>query len=233
MKSLIIIPTYNEKENIREFIPEILKLNLGFDVLIVDDNSPDGTSKTVRSLSKDYSEVSLIHRKAKMGIASAYIDGFKYALKKDYDLIFQMDGDFSHRPEFLPDFFKKIENYDLVIGSRYCGGGIRIINWDFKRILLSNLANKYAKIITGVPVSDNTAGFKCFKRKVLENIDLDEIRSQGYSFQIEMNWRVYRAGFKIAEIPIVFHERKYGQSKLSANIIREGLWLLWKIRLKS
>ncbi len=232
MKSLIIIPTYNENKNIQELVPEVLKLDLGFHILVVDDNSPDGTGKIADGLSKKYPTIDVIHRKTKMGIASAYIAGFKYALKQDYDLIFQMDGDFSHHPKFLPSFLDKIKDHDLVIGSRYCGGGIRIINWDFKRILLSKLANKYAKIITGVPVSDNTTGFKCFKRRVLEKINLDKIHSEGYSFQIEMNWRAHKANFRITEIPIIFYERRYGQSKLSANIIREGLWVLWRMRFR-
>lgn len=233
MKSLIVIPTFNEEKNIREIVPGILGLNKKFHILIVDDNSPDKTGETADKLSQKYPrEVFVLHRKEKMGIGVAYISGFKWALKMDYDLIFQMDADGSHNPKFLIDFFEKIKEYDLVVGSRYCGGKIRVKNWGIKRLFLSILGNLYARIITGIPISDATAGFKCFRRKILETIDLDNILSEGYSFQIEMNWHAHRAGFKIAEIPIVFYERKHGKSKLSANIIREALWVLWKIKFK-
>ena len=238
MKSLIVMPTYNERENIREIVPEILKFNVTscddviFHILIVDDNSPDGTAKVVEELSVKHPEVNILHRKEKSGLGSAYIEGFKWGLKKDYDLFFEMDADFSHNPKYLPDFLEKIKEYDLLIGSRYYQGRISVVNWDFKRVVLSNLANKYARMVTGVPVNDATAGFKCFKRKVLESIDLDKIYSQAYSFQVEMNWRCHKAGFKIGEIPIIFYERRHGESKLSASIIGEGLWILWKMRLK-
>ncbi len=232
MNSLIVIPTFDERENIKEIIPEILELKKGFHVLIVDDNSLDGTGKMADELSKKYPEVFILHRKEKKGIGKAYIDGFKWALKRNYDFIFQMDADGSHSPEFLPDFLEKIEESDLVIGTRYYKGRISVVNWDIKRLYLSHLANFYARIITGVKVSDATAGFKCFKRKVLEMIDLDKILSEGYSFQIEMNWRTRKAGFRIKETPIIFYERRHGKSKLSTNIIKEGLWILWKMRLR-
>lgn len=232
MNSLIIIPTFNERENIKEIIPEILELKERFHILVVDDNSLDGTGETAEELSKKYPEVFVLHRKEKKGIGKAYIDGFKWALKRNYDFIFQMDADGSHSPEFLPDFLKEIEESDLVIGTRYYKGRISVVNWDLKRLYLSRLANFYAKIITRVKVSDATAGFKCFRRKVLEAIDLNKVLSEGYSFQIEMNWRAHRAGFRIKETPIIFYERRHGKSKLSTNIIKEGLWILWKMRLR-
>lgn len=233
MKSLIIIPTFNEEKNIKEIVPEILELKKGFYILIVDDNSPDKTGETADELSQKYSgKVFVLHRKEKSGLGKAYIDGFRWALKKDYDLIFQMDADGSHSPKFLPDFLEKIKKYDLVIGSRYYKGKIRVKNWGIKRLFLSLLGNFYARIITRMPISDATAGFKCFRRKVLEIIDLDNVLSEGYSFQIEVNWRAYKSGFKIGEIPIIFYERKYGESKMSANIIKEALWVLWKIKFK-
>jgi len=232
MKPLIVIPAFNEKENILELIPEILKLNNGFHILIVNDNSTDGTGEVAEELSQKFPGVYVLHRKNKRGLGRAYIDGFKWALKNDYDPVLEMDADFSHNPKYLPKFLEKINDYDLVVGSRYHQGRISVINWDIKRVFLSIAANIYAKIVTGVPVSDATSGFKCFRRKVLENINLDKVLSEGYSFQIEMNWRAHKAGFKIGEIPIIFYERRHGQSKLSTSIIREGLWILWRMRLK-
>jgi len=232
MNSLIIIPTLNERENIKEIVLEILELKKGFHILIVDDNSIDKTGEVADGLSREHSEIFVLHRKTKKGLGRAYIDGFKWALKRNYDFVFQMDADGSHSPEFLPDFLKKIEESDLVIGTRYYKGKISVVNWDLKRLYLSRLANFYARIVTGVKISDATAGFKCFKRKVLEAIDLNKVLSEGYSFQIEINWRIHRAGFKIKETPIIFYERRHGKSKLSTNIIKEGLWILWKMRLR-
>lgn len=233
MKALIIIPTYNEKENIPEIVPEILNLKKGFHILIVDDNSPDGTGKIADKLSEKYSgEVFVLHRENKAGLGKAYLDGFKWALKKKYDLIFEMDADGSHDPKFLPDFLEKIKDYDLVIGSRYYKKRLSVVNWDLKRVVLSVLGNFYARTITRVPVSDMTAGFKCFRRRVLEKINLDQVISEGYSFQIEMNWKTYKAGFKIGEVPIIFYERRHGDSKMSTGIIKEAFWILWKMRIR-
>jgi len=232
MKPLVIIPALNEEKNLLEIVPEILALKKGLHILIVDDISTDQTREAADDLAEKYPEVHTLHRKANKGLGKSYIDGFKWALKRDYDIIFEMDADGSHRPEFIPAFLEKMRDYDLVIGSRYYKGRISVVNWDLKRVFLSILANFYARIITRVPVSDATTGFKCFRRKVLETIDLDKILSEGYSFQIEMNWRAYKAGFKIGEIPIIFYERKHGESKLSTNIIKEGLLILWKMRLK-
>lgn len=232
MKSLIIIPTYNEVENIKELVPEILALPQDFHILIVDDNSPDGTGKVADELSQKYSSVNVLHREKKEGLGRAYIAGFKWALARDYDLIFEMDADFSHSPEFLPDFLEKIKNYDLVIGSRCYGGKLSVVNWDMKRVFLSRLGTIYARLVTGVPTTDATAGFKCFRADVLRNIDLDKILSEGYSFQIEMNWRTYKAGYRIGEIPIIFYDRRHGTSKMSGSIIKEALWILLKMKIK-
>ena len=229
-KSLIIIPTYNERENIQKLIKEILNLEEEFHILVIDDNSPDGTGKVVEELANKYLRIKVIHRKKKMGLASAYIAGFKYALKKNYDLIFEMDADLSHRPQALLEFLEKTKEYDLIIGSRYLHG-VRILNWPFRRLLLSKLATQYVKLITGLPLTDATSGFKCFKRKVLENINLDKIYSEGYSFQIEMNFRVWKKGYKMIEIPIVFVERKIGTTKISKRIILEAIFIVWKFRL--
>lgn len=232
MKSLIIIPTYNEKENIKELIPEILRLTEDFHVLVVDDNSPDGTGETAEELTRQYpGRIYVLHRKEKQGLGRAYLAGFKWALAGDYELVFQMDGDGSHSPRFLLDFLEKIEECDLVVGSRYYQGRISVVNWDFKRVFLSVAAGFYARWVTGVPISDPTTGFKCFKRRVLEGLDLDKVCSEGYSFQMEINWRVQKAGFKIGETPIIFYERRHGQSKLSGSILREALWVLWKMKL--
>lgn len=233
MKILIIIPVYNEEENLPIIVPEILEVDKKFNILIVEDYSTDNTGKVADKLCKKYPGVYVLHRKENRGLRRSYIAGFKWALERDYDLIFQMDADGSHSPKFLPDFLEKIKDYDVVIGSRYYKGRVSVVNWDIKRLLLSLAANLYVKMIIRVPVSDATAGFKCFKRKVLESINLDKILSEGYSFLIEMNWRVKKAGFKIGEIPIIFYERRFGQSKLSANIIKEGLWILWKMKLFS
>lgn len=229
MKSLIITPTYNEKENIPELIPEILKLKQGFHILIVDDNSTDGTRGIADQLAQKYPEVFVLHRESKRGLGRAYIDGFKWALDKDYGLIFEMDADFSHQPQALPEFLEAIKNCDLVIGSRYLNG-IRIVNWPLSRLVISLVANKYIRMVTGLKLRDCTTGFKCFRRKVLESIDLDKINSDGYSFQFEMNYIAQKKGFKIGEIPITFIERQAGTSKMTKKIVWEAIWRVWKLR---
>ncbi len=230
MKSLIIIPTYNEKENIREIIQELFKLSLCFEVLVVDDNSPDGTGEIVDGLCVDNPKVHVIHRPRKMGLGSAYVEGFRFALEKDYDIVFEMDADFSHDPGYLPIFLEQIKECDLVLGSRYIRG-IRVTNWPLGRLLLSYFANIYARTVTGLPVKDTTGGFKCFRREVLESIDLDKVSSEGYSFQIEMTFRAWKKGFRICEIPITFRDRQKGKSKMSFKINREAVWMVWKLRL--
>ena len=230
MKRLVIIPTYNELENIVNIVLTVLKLRKDYHVLIIDDNSPDGTGKVADDLTRKHDEVFVIHRPKKEGLGPAYIEGFKWALERGYELIFEMDADFSHNPEHLLWFEKEIPKYDLVIGSRYVKIG-GTINWSKYRILISRLGNLYARIITGMPFSDLTSGFKCFQRGVLELIDLDKIKSKGYAFQIETTYRAYKRGFRVKEIPIIFHERRVGKSKLSRQIVFEAVWKVIKLRL--
>lgn len=231
-KSLVIIPTYNEADNIRKIIPEILAQNEGFHTLIVDDNSPDGTANLVKEMQKSDSRIHIIERSHKQGLGTAYVAGFKYALANGFDFIFEMDADFSHDPKALPLLLKKAEEYDLVIGSRYISG-VNVVNWPLQRLILSYSANFYTRIITGMPVRDATAGFKCYRRKVLESIDLDSITSNGYSFQIETNFLAWKKGFRVCEVPIVFVDRREGVSKMSKHIVYEAAWMVWKLKLKS
>ena len=231
-KSLVIIPTYNELENIPNLIPKILQKDEGIEVLIVDDNSPDGTAAFVEDESKLNSRVHLIKRNAKLGLGTAYIEGFKYALMNGYDFIFEMDADFSHNPKELINFLREIESADLVLGSRY-KNGVNVINWPMRRLLLSVFANLYTRIITGLPVRDATGGFKCFRREVLEAIDLDNVKSNGYAFQIEMTYKAWKKGFRIKEISIIFIDRVKGTSKMSKKIVREAVTMVWKLRIRS
>lgn len=231
-KSLVIIPTYNELENIPKLIPKILQKDQSLEVLIVDDNSPDGTAEFVEEESKNNNKVHLIKRTAKMGLGTAYIEGFKYAIKNGYNYIFEMDADFSHNPKELINFLKEIETSDLVLGSRY-KNGVNVINWPMRRLLLSFFANLYTRIITGLPVRDATGGFKCFRREVLEAIDLDNVKSNGYAFQIEMTYKAWKKGFRIKEISIIFIDRVKGTSKMSRKIVREAVVMVWKLRMKS
>ncbi|MEW6684886.1 MAG: polyprenol monophosphomannose synthase [Candidatus Edwardsbacteria bacterium] len=232
MKTLIITPTYNERENIREFTSEVLAVSPLIEMLIIDDNSPDGTGQILDELSKENSRIHVFHRPKKLGLGTAYTTGFKWALEGDYDYIFEMDADFSHDPKTLPIFLEKIKEYDLVIGSRYIEG-VNVVNWPMKRLLLSFFANMYARIVTAVPIRDLTSGFKCYRREVLQAINLNEIHSNGYAFQIEMHYKVWHKGFRVIEIPIVFVERKKGDSKMSKKIIYEAAWMVWKLRLLS
>jgi dolichol-phosphate mannosyltransferase len=232
MKTLVIIPTYNELDNLPRLLPEVLSQDDSINVLIVDDNSPDGTAAFVENEMKNNHSIHLIKRSSKQGLGTAYIAGFKYALQKNFDLIFEMDADFSHDPKEIPKFLKEIKDSDLVIGSRYING-VNVINWPMRRLLLSSFANVYTRIITGMPVHDATGGFKCFKRKILESINLDQVRSNGYAFQIEMNFKAWKKGFKVKEIPIIFVDRMKGQSKMSRKIVREAVTMVWKLRIKS
>lgn len=229
MKSLVIIPTYNEADNISNIIPEILKQDQSIEVLVVDDNSPDGTSQIVKNMSQKNNKIHLIKRKGKLGLGSAYVRGFKYGIKNHYDYIFEIDADFSHDPNVIPFMLEDIKKYDLVIGSRYVKG-INVVNWPLRRLILSFGAAKYVQIILGLPIKDPTGGFKCFRRKVLENINLDGILSDGYAFQVEVNYRVWLKRFKIKEIPIVFTDRRSGQSKMSKKILKEAIFMIWKLR---
>ncbi|MEA1981072.1 MAG: polyprenol monophosphomannose synthase [candidate division Zixibacteria bacterium] len=231
-RALIIFPTYNERENIEKIVNAVLPLDARIHVLIVDDNSPDGTGKIAEKLSNDEEKVFVLHRENKKGLGRAYIAGFKWAIENDFDLVFEMDADFSHGPEYIKDFLKEIQTHDLVIGSRYISG-VNVINWPMMRLLLSYYANVYTRIVTGLPLRDATGGFKCFRVEVLKTINLDDVRSNGYSFQIEMSMRTWKKGFKIKEIPIVFVDRIAGTSKMSKGIIREAVTMVWLLRLKS
>jgi dolichol-phosphate mannosyltransferase len=230
MKTIVVIPTYNEIDNIEKLIYSIFE-NLPFThILIVDDNSPDGTAKKVEEMSKENPKIHLLLREKKMGLGTAYCAGFKYALDQGFDYIIQMDADFSHDPKDLPRFIAEIENYDLVIGSRYAHG-INVVNWPLSRLFLSKGANVYTRIITGMPIEDATGGFKCFRAEKLKFINLNEIKSNGYSFQIEMNYRMWKLGARIKEMDIIFIDRRSGISKMSKKIIYEAMWKVWVLRL--
>ncbi len=241
LTALLIIPTYNEKDNISRIIDAVLlqQANVGdveLNILVVDDNSPDGTADAVRLLMEPdrigAHKLRLLSRMGKMGLGTAYVAGFRYGLEHGYDYIFEMDADFSHDPNEIPVFLREIKNYDLVLGSRYVSGA-NVANWPLRRLLLSYYANLYARVITGIKVKDATGGFKCFRRKVLETIDLADIRSNGYAFQIEMNFRAWHKGFSIKEIPIVFVDRHAGTSKMSKSIVREAVGMVWKLKARA
>jgi dolichol-phosphate mannosyltransferase len=227
MKVYVIIPTYNEAENLESIMEQVLTIHPMFNIIVVDDNSPDGTGAIADNLSKKDHRIHVIHRPNKAGLGTAYIKGFKEALAKGADLIFEMDADFSHDPKYLQDFLEASKRADLVIGSRYVNG-VRVEGWRFRRLLLSKFANMYVSYIMVRPVWDFTAGFRCFKRAVLESIDLDNVRSDGYAFQIEMTYLTFKNGFKVLEIPIIFREREHGYSKISRRVILEALWLTLK-----
>jgi dolichol-phosphate mannosyltransferase len=229
-KTLVIIPTYNEKENIEAITSSVLVGHNKVDVLIIDDNSPDGTGQIADKLSHENQRIHVLHRQKKNGLGRAYIAGFKWVLERDYEFVFEMDADFSHDPKYISLFLEKIKKADLVIGSRYLSG-VNVINWPMSRLLISYFANRFARIVTGLPICDATSGFKCFRRRVLENLNLDSIGSEGYSFQIEVNFMTWKLGFKISELPIVFYDRQKGTSKMSSKIVREASWLLWKMRV--
>jgi len=232
MKTLIIIPTYNEFENLPKLLPAVLSKDISINVLIVDDNSPDGTAAFVESEMKNNDRIHLLKRSSKQGLGTAYIAGFKYALENGFDLIFEMDADFSHDPNEIPKFLEEIKNSDLVLGSRYITG-VNVINWPMRRLLLSWFANLYTRAITGMSVHDATGGYKCFRKEVLQAIDLDKVTSNGYAFQIEMTFKAWKKGFRVKEIPIIFVDRVKGKSKMSKKIVREAVTMVWKLRLKS
>jgi dolichol-phosphate mannosyltransferase len=231
-RALVVVPTYNEAVNLPQIVPQILAQNLRIEVLVVDDNSPDGTGQMADEMAKAEPRIHVLHRPGKGGLGKAYLAAFRWALERDYEFIFEMDADFSHDPKFLTLFLDAAKDADLVIGSRY-KTGVNVINWPISRLLLSLGANQYARWVTGLPIEDSTGGFKCFRRKVLEAIDLDRVRSNGYSFQIEMSFRAWRKGFRLVEIPIVFTDRIEGQSKMNKRIMREAIWMVWWLRVKS
>lgn len=230
-KALIIIPTYNEIENVRAIAAAVIAVCPDLHILFVDDNSPDGTGKVANELAGGDSRVHTLHQQDKRGLGRAYLAGFKWALSRDYTHVFEMDADFSHNPSDIPKFITAAKNADLVLGSRYING-IRIINWPLSRLILSQGAGTYVRFITGMPFSDPTGGYKCFRREVLEAIDMENIKSNGYSFQIEMTYTAWKLGFRVVEVPIVFEDRRSGHSKMNSNIIREALWMVMKLRLR-
>ena len=229
-RALVIVPTYNERFNIARLIPAILAQDPSLEILVVDDGSPDGTGAIVDAIAATNPRVHVIHRASKLGLGTAYIAGFRWALERKYDLVFEMDADFSHNPERLPEFLEAIKDADLVLGSRYQDGHVNVVNWPMSRLFLSYAANVYARAVTGLPIFDTTGGFKCFRRNVLESIDLNSVKSNGYAFQIEMSYRVWKRGFRLVEIPIIFVDRTEGVSKMSKKIVREAVWMVWRLR---
>jgi dolichol-phosphate mannosyltransferase len=230
-RALVIIPTYNEAVNLPNLVPQVLAQDPRLEVLVVDDNSPDGTGQLADTLAQDSPRVHVLHRPGKQGLGTAYRAGFKWGLERDYAFFFEMDADFSHDPTHLKEFLKAVQGADLVLGSRYLGGRVTVVNWPIARLLLSYFANVYARWVTGLRIWDLTGGFKCFRRRVLEGLDLAQVRSNGYAFQIEMSVRAWRKGFKLAEIPIVFVDRTEGQSKMNRAIVREAVWMVPRLRL--
>ena len=229
---LVCVPTYNERANLPLIVPAILAQDPRLEVLVIDDGSPDGTGDLADELAAADPRVHVLHRSAKQGLGRAYLAGFEWALERGYEFIFEMDADFSDDPAFLPRFIEAIRSADIVIGSRY-KQGVNVINWPISRLLLSLGANQYARIVTGLPITDSTGGFKCFRRKVLEAIDFSRVRSNGYAFQIEMSYRAWRKGFTLVEIPIVFTDRVEGHSKMSRRIVREAIWMVWSLRFRA
>jgi dolichol-phosphate mannosyltransferase len=230
-RALVIVPTYNEAGNLPNIVPQVLAQDPRLEVLVVDDNSPDGTGQLADGLAAASPRVHVLHREGKLGLGTAYLAGFRWAIERRYDYAFEMDADFSHDPAHLKDFLTAIATADVVLGSRYLGGRVTVVNWPMGRLLLSYCANIYARWITGLRIWDLTGGFKCFRRHVLEALDLSQVRSNGYAFQIEMSVRAWRKGFKLAEIPIVFVDRLEGQSKMSKAIVREAVWMVPRLRL--
>jgi dolichol-phosphate mannosyltransferase len=230
-RALVAIPTYNEAANLPNLVPQILAQDPRLDVLVVDDNSPDGTGRLAEELARTDRRVHVLHREGKLGLGTAYITAFRWALERGYDYIFEMDADFSHDPVYLKDFLRGIESADVVLGSRYLEGKVAVVNWPMGRLMLSYCANIYARWVTGLRIWDLTGGFKCFRRRVLEAIDLSQVRSNGYAFQIEMSVRAWRKGFKLQETPIVFVDRTEGQSKMNRAIVREAVWMVPRLRL--
>ena len=232
MKALVVIPTYNERQNVASIVPAVLAADRRLQVLVVDDASPDGTGQAAEALKKKHpGRVHVLHRKGKLGLGTAYVDGFRWGLGKGYDRLLEMDADWSHDPRYLPDFLAASEEADVVIGSRYMNGTVSVVNWPIRRLILSTGASAYVRLATGLPLSDCTGGFKCFRRSALEAIDLDSVKSDGYAFQVELNYKMWKKGLRIQEIPIIFIDRTSGQSKMSPRIMREAVWRVWALRL--
>jgi dolichol-phosphate mannosyltransferase len=231
-KTLVVVPTYNERENLPPLAQRLLALPVAVDLLVVDDNSPDGTGKLADELGRKHPNIHALHRPEKSGLGRAYLAGFKWALENGYEFVFEMDGDFSHNPDDIPMFLEAAQNAELVLGSRYMNG-IRIINWPLSRLMLSKSAATYVHWVTGMPFTDPTGGYKCFSRRALQAIDLDAIHSNGYSFQIEMTHKLWRQGLRVVEVPIVFTERVQGHSKMSGHIISEAFFMVWRLWLQN
>ncbi len=232
-RALVIVPTYNERDNISTLLARILEEDPRLEVLIVDDGSQDGTGALADEIAEREPRVHVIHRPRKLGLGTAYIAGFKWALERDYAYVFEMDADFSHDPGHLTQFLEAVEDADLVLGSRYNRGKVTVVNWPIRRLMLSYAANLYARWVTGLPLDDSTGGFKCFRRSVLQAINLDAVKSNGYGFQIEVSYLAWRKQFRLVEIPIVFHDRTEGQSKMSRKIVWEAIWMVWRLRWRT
>jgi dolichol-phosphate mannosyltransferase len=230
--SIIIIPTYNERENLPVLVEKVFAIPVPVDLLVVDDNSPDGTGQIADQLAERHPQVHILHRTGKDGLGRAYCAGFAWALQRHYEFIFEMDGDSSHNPGDIPRFLEAAQHADLVLGSRYCRG-IRVINWPLSRLVLSLTAARYVQVITGMPFTDPTGGYKCFRRRTLEAIDLDQVRSNGYSFQIELTHKAWRQGLRVVEVPIIFTDRYQGTSKMSRDIVREALVMVWRLWIQN
>ncbi|MGA2383366.1 MAG: polyprenol monophosphomannose synthase [Gemmatimonadales bacterium] len=230
-RALVIIPTYNERENLPNIVPLVLEQDPRLEVLVIDDNSPDGTGDLADALAGAAPRVHVVHRPAKQGLGTAYRAGFRWAIEHGYDYVFEMDADFSHDPRHLPKFLKEIQDADLVIGSRYLNRRVTVINWPMSRLMLSYFANVYARWVTGLKLWDSTGGYKCYRRGVLEGINLEQVRSNGYSFQIETSFRAWKRGFRLKEITITFSDRNVGRSKMSGAIVQEAIWMVWRLRL--
>ncbi len=226
---LVVVPTYNERENLPSLVPAVLGVDPRIEILVVDDGSPDGTGDLAERMGADEPRLHVLHRAGKQGLGTAYLAGFRWALERGYELVFEMDADFSHDPRHLPDFLALAEEHDAVVGSRYLRG-VTVVNWPMGRLLLSWLANRYARVVTGLPLNDLTSGYKCYRRAVLETLDLGAIRSNGYAFQIETVFRAIHAGFSVTETPIVFVDRNIGESKMSKRIVWEAIWMVWRMR---
>ncbi len=230
--TLIIVPTVNERENLPRIAAKLLSLPVAVDLLVVDGNSSDGTGKIADELAAKHPQIHVLHEQKKNGLGRAYISGFKWALEKNYEFIFEMDCDFSHNPDDIPMFLEAAKDADLVLGSRYVGG-IRVMNWPLGRLMLSRFAGKYVMLVTGMPFSDPTGGYKCFRRRALQALNLDKIQCHGYGFQIELTHKLWRQGFKIVEVPIIFTERTQGHSKMAGGIVNEAFWLVWRLWLQN
>lgn len=232
--TLVVIPTYNERDSLPRVVPLVLEQDPSLHILVVDDGSPDGTGEVAEGLAAEHAgRVHVLHRTAKEGLGRAYVAGFRWGLEAGYARLCEMDADLSHPPDRLPDFLEAMANHDMVVGSRYVGGRANVVNWPLTRLFVSVFGSWYARMVTGLPLSDATGGFNMFRREVLETLDLDRIESNGYSFQIELKFRAWKRGFRLVEIPIVFTERAEGESKMSKAIVREAVWKVWKLRILS